>query len=86
MLESVTVHGPFSVAAIARTCRDTLAGVVEPDGRCHGAQISAVAAASAGPAVVRQSNRMLVLSLATMMKAPKCEQSLRKRKSFARSG
>jgi len=49
MLESVTVHGPFSVAAIARTCRDTLAGVVESDGRCHGAQISAVAAASHAP-------------------------------------
>ena len=41
MLESVTVDGPFSIAAIARACRNTLAGVVEPDGRRHGAQLSA---------------------------------------------
>ena len=41
MLEPVTVHGPFAAAAITRSCRNTLAGVVEPDGRSHGAQLSA---------------------------------------------
>jgi hypothetical protein len=42
MLESVTVDGPFSVAAITRAYRNTLSGVVEPDGWSHGAQLSAV--------------------------------------------
>ena len=58
MLESVTVYGPFSVAAIARACRHTLASVVEPDGRSHRAHSSAARPYESRPMGKRSRERL----------------------------